>query len=135
MADFHANSKKLIALEVADSLTFRYLDSIQSEDLAVRNKSTALSLPVLLEPFPVAGCALWKLPSWSHIKWTTQALAPVFALNLDSLNSISNATKIYCLWLKNPETRPAGVTEDKLEEFIEVHTLAVTLFVYKSCFL
>ena len=120
MAEFSGNSKKLIALEVVDSLTLRFLESIQPDDLAVKSKSSTLSLPVILEPFPSVGNSLWKLPTWQHVKWVAHAMAPVFALNLDSLNSIANAVKIYCLWLKSPKSRPAGVSEDNLEEFVSV---------------
>lgn len=130
MADFSANSKKLIALEVVDSLSIRYLDALQLDEpnspssTSKPKSSSIVNLPVILEPFPQAGPALWKLPSWQHIKWTSHALAPVFSLPLDSINSISNAVKIYCLWLKNPLSRPTGVNDSNLEEFISVIFIA-----------
>lgn len=128
LADFSASSKRLIALEVVETLTLRYLEALQSEEpaspstTAPKSKLNA-SLPVILEPFPAAGRALWKLPTWQHVKWTAHAMAPVFTLPLESINSISNAVKIYCLWLKNPQSRPVGVNEAHLEEFISVRMI------------
>lgn len=111
---------------MVESLTLRYLDALQTDEPATtaisKNKSQSpTALPVILDPLPSAGAALWKLPSWEHVKWTLHAMAPVFSLNLDSLNSIANAVKIYCLWLKNPQSRPLGVKEENLEDFITVH--------------
>jgi len=105
-------------------LTARYLEALQTDEPALgRNKLTAL--PVILDPFPSPGASLWKLPSWEHVTWTMHAMAPVFLLNLDSMNSVSNAVKIYCLWLKNPQSRPIGVKAENLEDFITVSQLPI----------
>lgn len=115
--DLSANSKRLISLEVVESLTTRYLDALHAED-PNNGKYKLTSLPVVLDPFPSCGPGLWKLATWDHVKWTINSVAPVFSLNLDSLNSISNAVKIYCLWLKNPQARPPGVKPENLENFV-----------------
>lgn len=123
LADFSSNSKKLIALEVVEALSLRYIEALHSDDSVPSQpagKAKQTSLPVILDPFPSAGIALWKLPTWKHVKWTAHSIAPVFSLSLESLNSISNATKIYCLWLKNSQSRPVGVPDSNLEEFISV---------------
>ncbi len=80
-------------------------------------KKSPLSLPMLLEPKEAVD---WKLPSWNHVKWTMHALAPIFGLSLDSLPSISNAVKIYCLWLKAPSLRPSCITEENELQFVSV---------------
>lgn len=75
----------------------------------------------------------WKLPTWQHVKWTLHALSPIFTLSLDSLPSISNAVKIYCLWLKNPKLRPAAVTPAYEEEFVTTILLDLSeLFVVRK---
>lgn len=75
----------------------------------------------------------WKLPTWQHVKWTLHALSPIFTLSLESLPSISNAVKIYCLWLKNPKLRPAAVTPAYEEEFITTILLDLSeLFVVRK---
>ena len=120
MADLSTNSKKVIALEVVENLSLRYLEALQADESPASPKIKQSNLPVILEPFPSAGNSLWKLPTWKHVKWTAHSIAPVFTHSFDSLNSISNAVKIYCLWLKSPQTRPVGVTESNLEEFVSV---------------
>lgn len=123
MADFSSNSKKLIALEVVETLSLRYIEALQCDDsvpIQATGKAKQTSLPVILEPFPSSGNSLWKLPTWKHVKWAAHSIAPVFSLSLESLNYISNATKIYCLWLKNSQSRPVGVPDSKMEEFISV---------------
>lgn len=124
LADFSSNSKKLIALEVVETLSLRFIEALYADEAVTSpimgKPKQPTSLPVLLEPIPSTGNALWKLPTWKHVKWTAHSIAPVFTLSLESLNSISNAVKIYCLWLKNPNSRPAGVNDSNLEEFVSV---------------
>lgn len=125
MADFSLNSKKLIALEVVETLSLRFIEALHADEvitspiMAAKSKQPT-SLPVMLDPFPSAGNVLWKLSTWKHVKWAAHSIAPVFTLSLESLNSISNAVKIYCLWLKSPNSRPVGVNDSNLEEFISV---------------
>ena len=88
-----------------------------SESVEDAMKKGPLNLPMLLEP---EGQVDWKLPTWQHVKWTMHSLAPIFGLSLDSLPSISNAVKIYCLWLKTPRLRPVCVTEEFELQFISV---------------
>lgn len=110
---------------MVETLSLRFIEALHVDE-AVTSPITTVktkqptSLPVILEPMPSAGNALWKLPTWKHVKWTAHSIAPVFTLSLESLSSISNAVKIYCLWLKNPNSRPVGVNDTNLEEFISV---------------
>lgn len=121
MFELSPNCKKVIALEVVDALSLRFIDSINEHDSAqYAGKNKTLVLPVTFEPFPMDGGSVWKLPTWQHVKWVLQSMSPVFSLGLDSINSISTAVGIYCLWLKNPQSRPIGVNEHNLQEFISV---------------
>ena len=113
---------------MVESLTLRYLEALQADEPSSA-KNKLMSLPVMLDPFPSSGANLWKLSSWQHVKWALHAMAPVFSLNLDSLNSISNAVKIYCLWLKNSHARPIGVNQEYLEDFIMVIHYRLSLHV------
>lgn len=121
LVDFPQSSRKMICLETEQVLSTRLLETLSPDDLkSSSTKSGHVSLPTLFDPQPLNAPILWRLPSWQHLKWTMHALAPVFALNLDSIQSISNSVKIYCLWLKNPQARPSCVTPEYLEEFISV---------------
>lgn len=118
--DYSVNTKKLISIEIVENLTLRYLEALQMDDPSSIAKTKLTSLPAILSPFPALGPSLWKLPSWDHVMWAIHSMVPVFSQNLESFNSISNAVKIYCLWLKNPQSRPIGVDEQHLEDFVTV---------------
>jgi len=111
-------------LEVVESLSLRFAEAVQEQDnggqLPASAKNKSSNPPITFEPFPISGGIIWKLPSWKHVKWVTQSIAPTFSLGLDYISSITAASRIYCLWLKNPQARPAGVDEDNLDEFISV---------------
>jgi hypothetical protein len=76
----------------------------------------SIVLPLITEALPDR--LKWKLPTWQHVRWTLYALAPVFALGLEHITSITNATKIYCIWLQYPSAWPEGVQPENATEFI-----------------
>lgn len=125
LGDFSLNSKKLISIEVVETLTQRILDSIDLGSSYNSSSKPAVKITTLPDEFLLnftVNKEAWKLPTWQHVKWMTQAISPVFTLSLDSLNSMSNAVKIYCLWLRDPLSRPVGIDSnpENLKDFITV---------------
>jgi hypothetical protein len=116
LSDLSSSSRKNISIEVEQNLSYRLMSSV-SDGVNDALKKGPLNLPMLLEPEKAVD---WKLPTWQHVKWTMHSMAPVFGLSLDSLPSISNAVKIYCLWLKTPRLRPASVTQEYELQFVTV---------------
>jgi hypothetical protein len=64
-----------------------------------------------------------SLSSIFHVRWTMEVLGQAFALPLEDISVVSNATSIYISWLLEPEKRPPAIQKadgETLQQFLQI---------------